>query len=396
MNKLKKCLKCATFIMIIIFILIESFLILKKEFQNDTFYSIKIGEYLTQNGINSLKTDVFSWHENLRYCNPHWLNDILIYFSFSLGNFLGVYILTYIEVVILGILIGLLYYKTQENGGGLRGALITILGLTPQEVENLETKNVLLLGVSKDLDSTLTDTIIVCSYNPKTQTAYMLSIPRDTFVGKNQNTAKGTDKINSLYSKSPEKLLEKVSDITGIDVEYYAIVDNNALIEIVDIIGGVNFNVPIDMDYDDPTQDLHIHLSQGMQKIDGKKAEQLLRFRHNNDGTSYPVEYGDNDYGRMRTQREFISETLKQTLVIKNIFKSKEILDTVFNNIETNMEIKELLPYIPDAVEFDINSIISNQLPGESKKLNNLWFFVYDKKETKNLVREMQSNLENN
>ena len=314
--------------------------------------------------------------------------------KFSIINFLLKLFL--FIIVILGILIGLLYYKTQENGGGLRGALITILGLTPQEVENLETKNVLLLGVSKDLDSTLTDTIIVCSYNPKTQTAYMLSIPRDTFVGKNQNTAKGTDKINSLYSKSPEKLLEKVSDITGMDVEYYAIVDNNALIEIVDIIGGVNFNVPIDMDYDDPTQDLHIHLSQGMQKIDGKKAEQLLRFRHNNDGTSYPVEYGDNDYGRMRTQREFISETLKQTLVIKNIFKSKEILDTVFNNIETNMEIKELLPYIPDAVEFDINSIISNQLPGESKKLNNLWFFVYDKKETKNLVREMQSNLENN
>ena len=314
--------------------------------------------------------------------------------KFSIINFLLKLFL--FIIVILGILIGLLYYKTQENGGGLRGALITILGLTPQEVENLETKNVLLLGVSKDLDSKLTDTIIVCSYNPKTQTAYMLSIPRDTFVGKNQNTAKGTDKINSLYSKSPEKLLEKVSDITGIDVEYYAVVDNNALIEIVDIIGGVNFNVPIDMDYDDPTQDLHIHLSQGIQKIDGKKAEQLLRFRHNNDGTSYPVEYGDNDYGRMRTQREFISETLKQTLVIKNIFKSKEILDTVFNNIETNMEIKELLPYIPDAVEFDINSIISNQLPGESKKLNNLWFFVYDKKETKKLVREMKSNLENN
>ena len=314
--------------------------------------------------------------------------------KFSIINFLLKLFL--FIIVILGILIGLLYYKTQENGGGLRGALITILGLTPQEVENLETKNVLLLGVSEDLDSTLTDTIIVCSYNPKTQTAYMLSIPRDTFVGKNQNTAKGTDKINSLYSKSPEKLLEKVSDITGMDVEYYAVVDNNALIEIVDITGGVNFNVPIDMDYDDPTQDLHIHLSQGIQKIDGKKAEQLLRFRHNNDGTSYPVEYGDNDYGRMRTQREFISETLKQTLVIKNIFKSKEILDTVFNNIETNMEIKELLPYIPDAVEFDINSIISNQLPGESKKLNNLWFFVYDKKETKNLVQEMQSNLENN
>lgn len=115
MNKLKKCLRCATFIIIIVFILIESFLILKKEFQNDTFYSIKIGEYLTQNGLNSLKTDVFSWHDGLEYCNPHWLNDILIYFSYYLGEFLGVYILTYIEVVILGILIFYIAYRESKN-----------------------------------------------------------------------------------------------------------------------------------------------------------------------------------------------------------------------------------------------------------------------------------------
>lgn len=115
MNKFKKCLEYVTFIVIIGFILIESFLILKKEFQNDTFYSIKIGEYLTQNGLNSLKMDVFSWHDGLEYCNPHWLNDILIYFSFYLGSFLGVYILTYIEVVILGILIFFIGYSESKN-----------------------------------------------------------------------------------------------------------------------------------------------------------------------------------------------------------------------------------------------------------------------------------------
>lgn len=88
MNKFKKCLKFTSFI-IIILILIESFLILKKEFQNDTFYSIKVGEYLVKNGIFSLKTDVFSWHDGLSYCNPHWLNDILIYFSYDVRKFLG-------------------------------------------------------------------------------------------------------------------------------------------------------------------------------------------------------------------------------------------------------------------------------------------------------------------
>ncbi len=282
-----------------------------------------------------------------------------------------------------------LYKKTEENGGGLKGVLTTVLGLTVEKIESLETINILLLGISEDIESKLTDTIILCSYNPKTQEASMISIPRDTFVGKNKDNAKGSDKINSLYAKSPEKLLKKVSDLTGVNVEYYAVVKTQALIEIIDIIGGVYFEVPIDMDYDDPTQDLHIYLKKGMQKINGEKAEQLLRFRHNNDGSSYPAEYGDNDYGRMKTQRAFISETIKQTINFKNIFKSKKIVDSIFENIETNLVIEELLVYIPTAVDFNTDTIVSNQLPGKSEKCNDLWFFVHDTKATKKLVEEL-------
>ena len=311
--------------------------------------------------------------------------------KFSLIKFIGKLLL--ILLVIIIILGGLFYYKVQENGGGVKGALMTILGLSPEEIENLKPINILLLGVSEDLESRLTDTIIVCSYNPKKQIASMISIPRDTFIGNNKNKAKGTDKINSLYARSPDKLIKEVSNITGIDLDYHAVVNNNALIEIVDIIGDIDFEVPINMDYDDPTQDLHIHLKKGMQKIDGEKAELLLRFRHNNDGSSYPSEYGDNDYGRMKTQRSFITETIKQTLVLKNVTKSRQIVDTIFDNIETNVDTKDLLPYIPGAVEFDVNTIISRQLPGESEKLNDLWFFVHDKKETKKMVKEVQSEI---
>lgn len=296
-------------------------------------------------------------------------------------------------LLLLIIAIGVLFYrKTEENGGGVKGALITVFGLSVEKVESLEPINVLLLGISEDIDTKLTDTIILCSYNPETQSASMISIPRDTFVGKNKNQAKGSDKINSLYNKSPERLLNTVSNMTGIDVDYYAVVKTQALIEIVDIVGGVNFEVPINMDYDDPTQDLHIHLKQGMQKIDGEEAEQLLRFRHNNDGSSYPANYGDNDYGRMKTQRAFITETVKQTINLKNIFKSKSIIDTVFANIETNLVFDDLVPYLPTAVDFEFDNIVSNQLPGASEKCNNLWFFVQDKKETRELVKELGIN----
>ncbi len=296
----------------------------------------------------------------------------------------------FLLVFLILLIIGVLFYKkTEENGGGVKGALITFLGLSVEKVDRLETINVLLLGISEDINSKLTDTIILCSYNPETQSASMISIPRDTFVGKNKISAKGNDKINSLYAKSPKKLLSAVSSLTGVDVDYYAVVKTQALIEIVDIIGGVEFDVPINMKYDDPTQNLHINLKKGMQKIDGEKAEQLLRFRHNNDGTSYPAEYGDNDFGRMKTQRAFITETIKQTLSLKNLFKGKTIVDTVFANIETNLEIEILKSYIPTMTEFNIDSITSYQLPGVSEKCNDLWFFVHDKTKTRELVRNL-------
>ena len=291
----------------------------------------------------------------------------------------------FIFIFLIILIIGIIFYKkVQENGGGIQGILCTILGQSVEDLDNLEPIEVLLLGISEDLDSKLTDTIIVGSYNPQEQSINMLSIPRDTFVGKNKNTAKGSDKINSLYSrKGINSLLETVNKITNNDIKYYAVINNQALINLVDTIGGVNFDVPIDMNYDDPTQNLHIHLKKGYQLIDGEKAEQLLRFRHNNDGTSYPSNYGDNDFGRMKTQRDFIEETVKQTMDIKNILKSKKIIDAVFNNIETNIDKNDIIPYIPKLVEIDTQNITSTQLPGKSDKYNDLWFFIYDKKNKK-------------
>ena len=300
-------------------------------------------------------------------------------------------------LIILLILIiagGVLAYRVHQNGGGLTGILATAVGHDENTKKSLEEFRCLLLGISTDEEGALlTDTIMVASYNPNTQKATLLSIPRDTYTGKNPSKATAYEKINSIYSrkKDPQDVLDEVNEITGLNLEYYAIVKTAGFIKLVDAIGGVTFNVPIDMDYDDTSQDLHIHLKAGEQVLDGDKAEQLVRFRHNNDGTSYPEEYGDNDLGRMRTQREFIMTVIKQTARVENIFKIGEILDVAEENVITNIDFNAIKDYVPYAVEFNTEDLLTATLPGVSTNKNEVgtWVYVYDEEETATLIQEL-------
>ena len=284
---------------------------------------------------------------------------------------------------------GFIVYSGYKNGWGLSNMLATVVGHDQETLKNLDELQVLVLGVSTDTAAVLTDTIMVASYNPKTQNASLLSIPRDTFVGKNEETATAFNKINAVYQSSVDKVLTAVNDLTGLDLQYYVVVDTEALIKLVDVIGGVEFNVPIDMKYDDSKQNLHINLKAGLQVLNGEQAENLVRFRHNNDGTSYPASYGDNDVGRMRTQREFITQVVKQTLQLKNVVKIGEIVDIAYEYVQTNLTLSVIKDYIPYAIEFGTDNIKTGSLPGVNKKINELWFFKANKEDGKELVNEM-------
>ncbi len=290
---------------------------------------------------------------------------------------------------------GVFAYKVHKNGGGVSGMLATVVGQNEETRKNMSEIKFLILGISTDQENVeLTDTIMVASYNPKTQKATLLSIPRDTYTGNNTARATAYEKINALYSRKhrPDETLAAVNKITGLDIQYYVVVKTEALIKLVDVIGGVKFNVPIDMDYDDVTQDLHIHLKAGEQLLDGDKAEQVVRFRHNNDGTSFPASYGDNDIGRMRTQRDFIMEVVKQTAKPSNIFKIGQILEVAKENVITNIDFDTAKDYIPYIVEFDTSNLITESLPGTApdwRKTNNVSIFVYDKQKTAQLVQQI-------
>lgn len=294
-----------------------------------------------------------------------------------------------IVAIILIIFLGIFMYRFSKNGFSMQGFLSTLFGQNEETLANLDTLDFLLIGESGNM----TDSIMACRYDPKTQKAYMLSIPRDTFIGNSEANATTSDKINCVYNikKDPMNTVKAVNKVTGLNLKYYVFVDTKALTEIVDAIGGVEFDVPIDMEYDDTSKNntLHINLKKGMQKIDGNKAEQLLRFRHNNDGSSYPKEYGDNDLGRMHTQRDFIKATLNQTIRANNIFKLNELLDIVNKHVKTNLSVSLIKDYIPYAVNFDTENLQSDMLPNESKKINEIWFVKVIDSEAEKLVNDM-------
>ncbi len=277
-------------------------------------------------------------------------------------------------------------YKVTKNGGGLKGILATTVGHDENTVNTLPNLYCLLLGKSENL----TDTIMVAKYDPKTQTASMLSIPRDTFIGEDKNYASAWDKINAVYQTGADNILKEVNELLGMNIDKYVMVDTAALRALVDEIGGVTFDVPIDMDYDSSSQNLHIHLEKGVQKLDGDKAEQLVRFRHNNDGSTYPYEYGIEDIGRMRTQREFLKTLAEQTLRPENILKINSFIDIAKEYVETNLDFDTIKDYIPYAVEFDIDNLKTDTLPGVSEQsLNGTWIYSHYEDETQEVLQEL-------
>ena len=294
-----------------------------------------------------------------------------------------------IIVLILGIATGSWFgYKIYVNGGNkinFKGLLATVVGHDEETVKNLPKLYCLITGQSQNL----TDTIMVCSYDPKKQEASILSIPRDTFVGTSKKYADSYSKINALYQSGPEKTRAAVNEITGLNIKYYLNIDTKALRQVVDSIGGVYFDVPIDMDYEDCTQDLYIHVKKGYQLLDGNKAEQVVRFRHNDDGTSYPTEYGDNDLGRMKTQRAFIEAVIKKLATPNTLTKIPELIKVAEKNVTTNLPFSELKDYAPYAIEFKTENLKTETLPGTPVVYNDLWFFEPDEEEMQEVIKEL-------
>lgn len=247
--------------------------------------------------------------------------------------------------------------------------------------------NILLLGV--DGEGTRADTIMLVSVDNVEKSIKLLSIPRDTRV--TLNTGKKL-KINSCLSfESRENfMISTVKTITGMPIHYYCEIDFDGFIEIIDVLGGIDYNVPYDMDYDDPTQDLHIHLKAGMQHLDGQGAHDFVRFRHNNPGSAVyaPGEYMMGDIGRINAQQNFIRELLKQKMQPQYLLKITELLDTGYKYVKTNFSITTALKLISVVKSAETTDMETHILPGEGRYVGNVSYYLYSPSETRELVEK--------
>ena len=197
------------------------------------------------------------------------------------------------------------------------------------------------------------------------------------------------DKINAVYQTGVDNLLEDVRNLTGIDVKYYLKVDTEALKVLVDEIGGVYFDVPINMHYTDRGQGLYINLQAGYQKLDGDKAEQVVRFRHNSDGSTYPSEYGGEDLGRMRTQRAFLEAVLKQTIENMDINTIFSFLDIAEKYVETNLDFDVIKDYVPSVLDFNMDNLETATLPGTPEYIGKFAFYTVNEDEVEEVVNKL-------
>ncbi len=155
--------------------------------------------------------------------------------------------------------------------------------------------------------------------------------------------------------------MEEVSRLLGIPVDHYVTVDLKAFVELVDAIDGVDFDIPVEMDYDDPEQDLHIHFPAGPRRLTGEEALEVVRWRQNNDGTGYATA----DIGRIGTQQAFLMAAAKQMLQISNWDKIRSYAEIFQKWVETDLELANLIWLGEQALTVGSDNITFHTLPGD-------------------------------
>lgn len=300
---------------------------------------------------------------------------------------------TYITTIILGIFLFVLgtvfmfYINNVAPEPGSSAPIPQILnGLTGTK-KNDPMNFLILVG---DRSSGNTDSMMVANYNPDSKQISIVTIPRDTNVKLKNNIL---PKINAAYAAGGRKhegavyAAEKVSNLTGININYYVHINISSIKKITDMLGGVNFDVPADLRYRDPTQDLNINLKKGYQLLDGDKVEQLLRFRKPNERLYTRSElkelrqfYDGSDIKRTEMQVKFIKAFMNQKLNIQYLPKFNSVINYAFENIITNMTLSDALKLASGVINISGSSFNSFRLDGEDRIINGGWFYIYNGK----------------
>lgn len=266
-----------------------------------------------------------------------------------------------------------------------------------EEEEDIN-QNIAIFGVDKD--GSRTDVIFVVNLNTETDAIKVIAVPRDTKVAWTQFQQ---DKMAELgkgyheYSKITEMsayggldnlryfTVNTLEDIMGIRIDHYAVINIDAFRKIVDAVGGVEVNVPRRMNYTDNYQDLHIDLYPGLQTLDGKQAEGLVRWRHDND---YNEQYAEGDVGRIETQQLFLKALAEKVINKSTSTDLLKMVTAVYSDLKTDIKLSEAKDYLKYISQFKVDNITFATLPGEAVRQDK-WYYILDQAEVDAFMQKL-------
>lgn len=225
--------------------------------------------------------------------------------------------------------------------------------------------NILVLGVdagvngSRTSEWTRSDVIMVVSVDPITKDAAVLSIPRDTRVFIPGKIAEYSKIGHAHAYGGPDLAIETVEEFLEIDIDYYARVDFEAFRRAVNALGGVDMDIPEDMDYVDPYQDLHISFKKGMQHLDGQKALEVVRYRG----------YTNADIGRIKVQDLFLKALAKKAASLSSILKIRALYDDLKPYVKTDLTLQEIVQLADIARGIELENIKMGMVPGIDRNI---------------------------
>nr|WP_246484791.1 LCP family protein [Virgibacillus salarius] len=236
--------------------------------------------------------------------------------------------------------------------------------------------NILLLGVDeRDGDKGRSDTMILLSLNPKTNSMKMLSIPRDTYV---TIPGKGKDKINHAYAFGDVELsVQTVEENFDLPVHYYARVNMEGFEQGVDAIGGVTIT------NDTAFSQGGIQFPAGEIQLNGKEALSYIRMRKNDPR---------GDLGRNERQRAVIMAAINKGASFSSITKVGEILNILGDNVKTNLNMDAMQTLFSD-YRGTRKNISSMEISGNGQRINNTWYYVVPDSEFNRITTEIKAHM---
>ncbi len=248
--------------------------------------------------------------------------------------------------------------------------------------------NVAVFGVDKD--GTRTDVAFVVHYDSAEESLSLLSIPRDTRVNVCTEVEEllgksyGVMKFNAVHAiggkeYGPQAAVLQLEDLLGIKIDHYVKVDFDALVEIVDAVGGVEVDVPQDMKWDmSDTGDIKIDLKKGLQTLDGNQALQLVRFRKG---------YANGDVGRIAVQQLFLKALAEKVLSTDSILKNLgDYIKVLYKYVDTDISLTDAMKYATYVKKIDMSKMTMETLPGVGQYIGGISYFIHDPQETTEVV----------